>query len=111
MRIIDENGNEMENYNPDEGYITYEIIIVAHHEAQPFIPDIFHYEVIQTYQRQGKPGYDVIRIIDIPGQQASEAWDETEPIMRFHEYSEEEKQKRKASADEAEAFRIMMGEE
>ena len=108
MRIIDENGNEMETYNPDEGYITYEVITIAHHEAQPFIPDIFHYEVIKKYRNGGR---EAIRIIDVPGQQASEAWDETELIMRFHEYSEEEKQKRKTSADEAEAFRILIGEE
>ena len=108
MRIIDENGNEMETYNPDEGFITYETIIIKHHEAQPFIPDVFHYEIVKIYRHRGR---DAIRVIDVPGQPAKDAWDETELIMRFHAYSEEEKQRRMEKADEAEAFRILIGEE
>lgn len=108
MRIIDENGNEMESYSPDDGYITYETIIVAYHEAQPYIPDVFHYEIVAEYPNGGK---DVVRVVDIPGHQKTEAWDETETIMRFHAYSEEEQQERQKARDYAEAFRIIIGEE
>ena len=108
MRILDEDGNEMESYDPDMEYITAEIIIIEHHEAKPFIPDVFHYEVVAEYPNGGK---DVIRVVDIPGQQQTEAWDETETIMRFHAYSEEEQQKRQKDKDDAEAFRIIIGEE
>ncbi len=82
MRILDENGNELDPRSLDYliGYTTPETILIAHHEAKEYVPEQFHYEVTAEYPNGGK---DVARVVDVPGQEAEEAWDETEVILRW----------------------------
>ena len=87
MRVLDENGNEVENADFYRGYYVEEQIIIAHHPAQEYIPEVGHYEIIAEYPNGGK---DVEWIIDVPGQKARDAWDEVENILRWHEYSADE---------------------
>lgn len=87
MRIIDIHGEEILNPNFDEGYYIEEQIIIAHHPAQEYIPEQYHYEVIAEYPNGGK---DVEKVIDVPGQEAREAWDEVENILRWYWYTEDE---------------------
>ncbi len=87
MRILDENGNEVLNPDFAYGYYVEDTIVTAHHEAQEYIPEQFHYEVVAEYPNGGR---DVERVIDVPGQEARDAWDETETILRWHPYSQEE---------------------
>ena len=87
MRILDENGNEVLNPDFADGYYVEDQIVIAHHQAQEYIPEQFHYEVVAEYPNGGR---DVEKVIDVPGQEAREAWDETEDILRWHPYSQEE---------------------
>ena len=87
MRILDENGNELINPDFAEGYYVEDTIIIAHHPAQRYIPEEYHYEIIAEYPNGGK---DVAKIIDVPGQEAKEAWDDVETILRWHWYSNDD---------------------
>lgn len=108
MRILDENNIEITAPDYELGYAEPEVIVTAHHDAVEAVEEQWHYETLRTYPNGGK---DVIRIIDVPGVQAQEAWDETEEILRWHPYSAEElerrEQERQAAAEaEAEVERL-----
>lgn len=89
MRILDENNIELieEQINLELGYLRPESIISIHHEAIEETKEVGHYEVIAEYPNGGK---DVAWIIDVPGIEAKEAWDEYEDIQRYILYTEEE---------------------
>ena len=89
MRILDENNIELteEQINLELGYLRPESIISIHHEATEEVKEVGHYEVIAEYPNGGK---DVAWIIDVPGTEAKEAWDEYENIQRYVLYTEEE---------------------
>ena len=89
MRILDENNIELteEQINLELGYLRPESIISIHHKAVEEVKEIGHYEVIAEYPNGGK---DVVWIIDVPGTEAKEAWDEYEDIQRYVLYTEEE---------------------
>ena len=104
MRILDENNVERNESELDLnlGYLKPESIISIHHEATEEIKEIGHYEVIAEYPNGGK---DVIWVIDVPGIEAKEAWDEYEDIQRYVLYTEEEltakEAEKKAKEEEA----------
>ena len=89
MRILDENNIELteEQINLELGYLRPESIISIHHKAVEEVKEVGHYEVIAEYPNGGK---DVVWIIDVPGTEAKEAWDEYEDIQRYVLYTEEE---------------------
>lgn len=104
MRIIDEDGNELSSVDFTDGYYVTDQIIIAHHPAQEYIPEQWHYEVIAEYPNGGK---DVEKVIDVPGQQAREAWDEIEDILRWHWYTAEEIEARVKYEDAKAALQIL----
>lgn len=59
----------------------------VHHEAVEAVQEVWHHEVIAEYPNGGK---DVARVIDVPGVEAQEAWDEEIPIQIYHPYTQEE---------------------
>lgn len=89
MRILDENNIELteEQINLKLGYLRPESIISIRHKAVEEVKEVGHYEVIAEYPNGGK---DVIWVIDVPGIEAKEAWDEYEDIQRYVLYTEEE---------------------
>ena len=89
MRILDENNIELteEQINLELGYLRPESIISIHHKAVEEVKEVGHYEVIAEYPNGGK---DVIWVIDVPGIEAKEAWDEYEDIQRYVLYTEAE---------------------
>lgn len=87
MKIYDENDLEIASPDLGKGYLTEEQKLVAHHEAVEAVADVGHYEVIAEYPNGGK---DVERVIDVPGVEAREAWDEYETVQVFHPYTAEE---------------------
>lgn len=95
MRILDENNIELteEKVNLELGYLRPESIISIHHEAVEEVKEVGHYEVIAEYPNGGK---DVAWIIDVPGTEAKEAWNEYEDIQRYVLYTEEELAAREA---------------
>ena len=104
MRILDENNIELaeEEVNLELGYLRPESIISIHHEAVEEVKEVGRYEVIAEYPNGGK---DVAWIIDVPGTEAKEAWDEYEDIQRYVLYTEEElaakEAEKKAKEEEA----------
>lgn len=96
MRVLNLDGIEI---TPDEklGYLQNETIIIQHHDAIQAIEEQWHYEVIREYPNGGK---DLQKIIDVPGIPAADAWDETEDILRWIPYTEEELAERAAAEEE-----------
>ena len=87
MRILDENGKEIQTTDYDKGYLKEEKIFVSHHEAIEAVAEKGHWETIAEYPNGGK---DVAWVVDVPGAEAAEAWDEYEDILRFIPYTAEE---------------------
>ena len=87
MRILDENNVEITSPDLSLGHLVEEEVFVAHHPAVEEVPEQWHYETIQEYPGGGK---DVVKVVDVPGVEAKDAWDEYETIKRYVPYTEEE---------------------
>ena len=84
--IYDQQGTVLENPDLELGWLKASTRM-EHHEAVEYVPDQFHYEVIREYPNGGK---DVERVVDVPGVEAKEAWDEEIPILVYVPYTEEQ---------------------
>ena len=87
MRILDLNGMELENPDLSLGHLVEDKIIIAHHEAVEAVAEQWHYETAAVYENGGR---DVKKVIDIPGVEARDAWDEYETVQRYVPYTDEE---------------------
>lgn len=87
MRIFDVNNNEIQSPDLALGYLLEEKIFISHHSAVEAVPEQWHYETIAEYPNGGK---DVKKVVDVPGVEAKEGWDEYETIQRYMLYTEEE---------------------
>lgn len=87
MKILDINGNEITSPDLSVGYLREEQIFVSRHDATEAAEEQWHYETIAEYPNGGK---DVAKVIDTPGVEAKDAWDEYETIQRYVPYTEEE---------------------
>lgn len=87
MKIYD--GNNVELFEPDLslGYLVEDRIFIAHHEAVQAAAEKGHWKTIAEYPNGGK---DVLWIVDVPGVEAKEPWDEYEDILRYVLYTDEE---------------------
>ena len=97
MRIFDENDNLLDSYDETKGYLKPDSLFVCHHEAVEAVAEEGHWETIAEYPNGGK---DVDWIVDVPGVEAKEAWDEYEDIYRYVLYTEEELAEREAAREE-----------
>lgn len=104
-RILDAHGNELklEDIDLNVGKLVDETITV-HHDAVEGVEEVSHVEVLKEYYETGPDGApvldedghkvvfgkDVKTIIDVPGVEAKEAWDEQEKIQRYIPYTAEE---------------------
>lgn len=86
MKIIDENGIEVSSPNFELGYLKKEIEVI-HHKAVQGVAEEWHYETIAEYPNGGR---DVKKVIDVPGVEAKEEWDEEIPFYRYILYTDEE---------------------
>jgi hypothetical protein len=100
MRIFDQEGNELpiENVRYELGYLVNDRLFIEHHEAVEAVEEQGHWETIAEYENGGS---DVEWVVDVPGVEAAEAWDEYEDIQRYILYTEEELAERKAAEEEA----------
>ena len=110
MRILDENNIELteDQINLELGYLQLETIISEHHEATEEVEEVGHYEIIAEYPNGGK---DVKWVIDVPYEDAKEAWDEYEDIQRYILYTEEQlaaKEAERKAKEEEEAFQLRL---
>ena len=88
MRIFDINNIEITSPDLSRGYLAEDRLFVAHHEAIDAVEEQGHYEVIAIYPETG--GRDVNWVVDVPGVEAQDAWDEYENIYRYVPYTAEE---------------------
>lgn len=104
-RILDTHGNELklEDIDLNAGKLVDETITV-HHDAVEGVEEVSHVEVLKEYYETGPDGTpvldedghkivfgkDVKTIIDVPGVEAKDAWDEQEEIQRYIPYTAEE---------------------
>ena len=104
-RILDAHGNELklEDIDLNVGKLVDETITV-HHDAVEGVEEVSHVEVLKEYYATGPDGApvldedghkvvfgkDVKTIIDVPGVEAKDAWDEQEEIQRYIPYTAEE---------------------
>lgn len=107
MRILDASGNELTEAGLDltAGKLENETLTI-HHEAVEGVEEVGHYETIAEYPNGGK---DVRWVVDTPGQEATDAWDEEEEIQRYTPYTEEELAEQ-AAAEEALAEKMQAAE-
>lgn len=99
MRILDSNNNEILDPNEEFGYTQEETILIAHHDAVLPVEEQGHYEVVAIYPNGGR---DLAWVVDVEGVEAEEAWDETEDILRWIPYTQEELDAREAARLEEE---------
>ena len=87
MRILDENNVEITVPDLTLGHLVEEEVFVVHHPAVEAVRERWHYETVYEYLNGGK---DVVKVIDVPGMEAKDAWDEYGTIKRYVPYTEEE---------------------
>lgn len=86
MEIYNEQMELIENPDLELGWLE-DSSRTVHHEAIEAVEEVWHYEVTAEYPNGGK---DVARVIDVPGVEAQEAWNEEIPIQIYHPYTQEE---------------------
>lgn len=87
MKVYDSTKTiELEEYDLDLGHLENDTLTI-HHKAVPFIERKVHYETIKEYPNGGK---DVKEVVDVDGQQGKLAYDETEEILVYIPYTENE---------------------
>lgn len=87
MKIIDKEGLEIVSPDLSIGRLERIKVFVAHHEAVPGREEQWHYEVTAVYPNGGT---DVRKVVDVPGVEAQEAWDEYEDALQYILYTPEE---------------------
>ena len=87
MDMYDEQGNPVTDYDPAKGRLEIQKRI-HHHEAVEAVEEQGHWETVAEYPETG--GKDVQWVVDVPGVEAREAWDEEETYWLYIPYTEEE---------------------
>lgn len=87
MEAYDQQGNPLEEYDLSLGRLEPSIRTV-HHEAVEGVTETGHWETIAEYPETG--GKDVAWIVDVPGVEAQEAYDEEIDIYVYIPYTQEE---------------------
>lgn len=110
MKIIDSNGNPIENPDLTKGYLKQETQTI-HHDAVAGVEEVSHYETETLpdgtpaiyYDADGREkGRDVRKVVDVPGVDPQPAWDEEVPVQRYILYTAEELAAQEKARKEAE---------
>lgn len=86
MKIIDETGAVITAPDLELGYLVEDTETV-HHDAVEAVEEVSHYETIAEYPNGGK---DVRKVVDVPGVDAKDAYDEEVEVQRYILYTSEE---------------------
>ena len=86
MEIYNEQMQRMEKPDMALGWLENSVRVIRH-AAIKGIEEKWHYEIAAQYPNGGK---DLRKVVDIPGVEAKEAWDEEVPIVIYHPFTEEE---------------------
>ena len=84
--IYNENMERIENPDLNLGYLKPSTR-TEHHKAVEGVQEIWHYETVAEYPNGGK---DVRKVVDVPGVQAQDAWDEEITIKIYVPYTQDE---------------------
>lgn len=87
MDMYDEQGNPVTDFDPAKGRLEMQKRM-HHHEAVEAVEEQGHWETVAEYLETG--GRDVQWVVDVPGVEAQEAWDEEETYWLYIPYTEEE---------------------
>lgn len=87
MKMLDENGVEIFEYDPQKGRLHETDVFVKHHEEIKGVAEKGHYVTVKEYPNGGK---EVEWVVDVPGVEAKEAWDEYETVLQFVPFTESE---------------------
>ena len=87
LDIYDGEGNPITDYDPGKGWLR-EQARLHHHEAVEAVEGQGHWETVAEYPETG--GKDVQWVVDVPGVEAREAWDEEEVYLLYTPYTEQE---------------------
>lgn len=87
MKMINENGVEILDYDKQKGFLKETRVFVKHHEKINGVEEQGHYETVKQYPNGGK---DVEWVVDVPGVEAKDAWDEFEDVLQFVPFTESE---------------------
>lgn len=98
MKIIDINGNPTETPDLSLGWLEDKTQTI-HHDAVAGVEEVSHYETLAEYPNGGK---DVQKVVDVPGVEAKDAWDEEEQVQVYHLYTAEELAAQEKARKEAE---------
>lgn len=98
MKIIDINGSQMESPDLSLGWLEDKTQTI-HHDAVAGVEEVSHYETLAEYPNGGK---DVQKVVDVPGVEAKDAWDEEEQVQVYHLYTAEELAAQEKARKEAE---------
>lgn len=86
MEVYDRAGNLLDEYDLELGWLKNEVHTV-HHDAVEGVREVYHHETVREYLNGGK---DVRKVIDVPGVEAREAWDEEVRYQVYVPYTDEE---------------------
>lgn len=87
MEIYNEKMERMETPDLTAGWLEEQVRTV-YHAAVEAVEEIWHHEVIAEYPNGGR---DVRRVIDRPGIEGRDAWNEQVRIQIYHPYTIEER--------------------
>lgn len=88
MRVFNETKTiELNEYDLTKGYLKEDKLFIAHHAAVEAVEERGHYEITKVFANGGK---EAEWVIDAPGVEAQEAWDEYEDINIYIPYTEKE---------------------
>ena len=86
VEIYNENMERIERPDLTLGYLRPGTR-TEHHEAVEGVTEVWHYETVAEYPNGGK---DIRKVVDVPGVEAKEAWDEEILIQIYVPYTQEE---------------------
>jgi len=84
--VYDTSGNLIANPDLTLGRLKADTRTV-HHDAVEGVEEVWHWETIAEYPSGGK---DVQKVVDVPGVEPKDAWDEKIPIYIYIPYTQEE---------------------
>lgn len=87
MRIFDKSNNEVSAPDLTKGRLQDDKLLIKHHDKVEAVKEEGHWKTVTVYPNGGK---DVEWVIDVPGVEASDAWDEYEDILRYIPFSAQE---------------------
>ena len=97
MDMYDEQGNPVTDFDPAKGRLEMQKRM-HHHEAVEAVEEQGHWETVVEYPETG--GRDVQWVVDAPGVEAQEAWDEEETYWLYIPYTEEELEQMEADRNQ-----------